>query len=91
MRVQPEQKPVNWMTDAVSRFYKTGDFIAGSYTGTRVTAKDLLRLLQHRRFVTCEQDLTCFVELLPSLVEVFAGQVLNLTFNLAVNEEGVRW
>lgn len=82
-----EQKPVNWMMDAVSKFCKAGEVIVDTCTGMLATAKACLKLPQHRRFIGCEKDSMWFVGPLWSVLEVFARQFLNPESDLDGKEE----
>lgn len=85
--LRQEQKAVNWMMDVVLKFLEALELVLDSFIGMLATSKACLQLLEHRRFVGCEEDSMRFSESLPSLVEVFASYFLSTEFNVAEKEK----
>lgn len=65
------------MMDDVSKFSEPGELVMDRFWGTFATGKAYMMLAKHRVFVRCEKDSECFQPALPSLVEMYARQVLN--------------
>lgn len=82
IKVWSEQKPASWTMDIASKFCKAGEPVADSCVSIHATSKTRLQLQHHRDFFGSAKYLMYFVESLPSLVEVFARQVLSPKFNM---------
>lgn len=76
-KLRPEQKPVDLMRAILRKFTKPGSLVFDPCAGTGATAKACLLESKHRKFVGCEADRRCFELMRPSLLLVFASQVLN--------------
>lgn len=63
------------MTDFVSKFYNVRELVLNICTRTLVTANVYLQMVEHRRYLACEKFSACFLNELPSIVEVYAKRV----------------
>lgn len=82
---RPEQKSIATMEMIVSRFSKPNSLVVDLFAGTLDTAKACLSLFSHRRVVVCENDPDVLNASFPSLVAIFARQVLNPESDLATS------
>lgn len=76
--LKPEHKSVEWMTGLVSNFCKVEELVVTICTGTFATAIACLQLPEDCRFIVCKKNSTYFLDVLPSLGEEYAKQVLSL-------------
>lgn len=76
--------------DVALNFWRAEKMNLNILVGTLATLKACLQLPQNRRFTRCVNESRCFVESLPSLVEVSARHVFNHKSDWAGNEEVVK-
>ena len=75
--VRAEQKSTCLMTHLVEKFSPPGGLVVDTCAGTLSTLKACLLAKNHRVSIGCDMDSDCINRCLPSLVLVFAEQVLN--------------
>ena len=75
--VRPEQKNVSLMKTLLAKYCPAGGMVCDPFSGTFAVAKACISLPEHRKCVSADKDEDCFNQCKPSLVEVFAEQVLN--------------
>lgn len=57
--------------------------------GTSAPPKPCVQLSEHCRFVGCEQESTCFLDVLPSLVKIYAEELSSPEFDISRSEQTV--
>lgn len=75
--LRPGQKPVAMMRATVRNYSKPRVLVLDLRLGTGATAKACLLELKHGKFACCNADITCMAKMMPSLLKVFAEQVMN--------------
>jgi len=75
--VRPEQKNVSWMMDIIQQYTTEGMLVLDLCCGTMSVAKACLMFNKHRRFVVSDIDEACIRDSYPSLLLVFARQLVN--------------
>lgn len=73
----------------VSKFSRPGQLVLDTCACTFATAKACVPLPMYRRLVGCETDLECFLDVLPSLVEVYAKTLLSPESDIVGSEKVV--
>lgn len=86
---RPEQKNVSWMRDVIRKFTKPGMVVVDCCAGTLAVGKAGLSLPEHRRVILCDVDSDVVRQSMPSLVLVFAKQVLSDASDIVGNDEVV--
>ena len=77
LMLRPEQKSIACLKTLVAQYCPPGGYVVDPFGGTFATAKACLSLPKHRVCITCDKDPECIEHALPSVVQVFAKQVLN--------------
>jgi DNA modification methylase len=75
--VRPEQKSIAWIKTLVNKYCPRGGIVFDPFAGTLSTAKACISLAQHRKCICGDIDNDCLQLSMPSLVEVFAEQILS--------------
>lgn len=73
----PKQESINLLQNVVCKVTKLRDLFLDACCGQIATGLACLSMQQHGRSVGCERDHNCLAEVMPSLVEGFACQLLN--------------
>lgn len=77
-RVRPEQKSIQLLKELICRFSQPGDIIVDFFAGTFSTAMASFMLPEHRKFVGCELDDSCFHQAKAHFTAQFAHFLVNV-------------
>lgn len=70
------------MTNLRNKFWLAGETIFDFRTGTESIATVCLLAPKHFKFFWCEAEDSCLSKQMPSILEVFASQELNIDFEI---------
>lgn len=70
-----EQKPLSLLKELISRFSGKGDIVVDMFGGTFSCAIACFDLDEQRRFIGCEQDLTCFQVARDHVIRKYAHRI----------------
>lgn len=71
----------------IRKYTRPGAMVLDPYLGSGATAKSCLLLCKHRKFVGWDSDLDCALKMRPSLLRMFAEQVLCSDSDISEYEE----
>ena len=89
-RIRPEQKSTALLKTLVAKYCPPGGLVWDPFAGTMSTARACLLLHSHRRCVCTDVDEECVKVSIPSLLDVFASQLLNEDSDITGSEEVLR-
>ena len=89
-RIRPEQKSTALLKTLVAKYCPPGGLVLDPFAGTMSTARACLLLDSHRRCVCTDVDEECVKVSIPSLLDVFASQLLNEDSDITGSEEVLR-
>lgn len=84
---RPKRKSVSWMKNLLRKFSRAEDEMIKIFAGTSSTAKALMLLDQHRRFVKFNLDSDVVTAADTCLLVAFALQVLNPSLGITEDEK----
>lgn len=85
--LQPGQKPLHMMRHVMQKFILPTSMLPEPCFETGATSKACLVQQKHEKFTGWEADNHCTVEMMPSLLQIFSLQVLDIDSYINIGED----
>lgn len=87
--LRSEQKPVALLKELICRFSQPGDLVVDPFAGTFSTAFACMDLPNHRKFVSCEKDETCFSYAFTRILRHVSSLIVKVRTDIPLNSVAV--